>query len=89
MDLDHVGDHISGSQGIIDPIVSLRFTVTDIGGKIPCPVSACLCDSGPCLFHKLQQVSAARVAVTKCTLDHNLGFRQILQLPSCSQTERI
>ena len=74
MDLDHIGDHISGCQGIVDSIVALGLAVTDVRGKISGAVSARLSDSCPGLLHKLQQVSAARMAVTKGTLNHNLGF---------------
>ena len=74
MDLDHIGDHISGRQGIVDPVVALGFPVTDICGEIPGAVSACLCNACPYLLHKFQEVPAAGMAVTKGTFNHNLRF---------------
>ena len=36
MDLDHIGDHLTAGQTVVDSICSLAFTVADIGTVITC-----------------------------------------------------
>ena len=74
VDLDHICDHIPGSKGIIDPVMSLGFPVADVRGKVSGPMSSGLGHSFSGLFHQFQQMSAAWVAVPESTLDHDLGF---------------
>ena len=74
VDLDHIGDHISGCQRIVNPVMPLGFSVADICGKVSGPMSPCLGHSFPGLFYQFQQMSASRMAVSKGTLDHNLGL---------------
>ena len=72
MDLDHVGDHFSACQAEVDAVRSLALSVADIGAEIPGSVAACLLNSFSHLFHQNVQVSASRMAVPECALNHNL-----------------
>ena len=89
MDLDHIGDHLTACQTEIDTIRSLALTVTDIGCKVSCPVSACCINTFAYLFHQNIQMTTARMAVAKGTLDDDLWLTQILFLPTGSDPERI
>ena len=74
MNFNHIGDHIPGCQRVIDAVVSLGFSVTDISGKISGSVSSGLSHPFSGLFHQFQQMSAAWMTISKSALDHNLGF---------------
>ena len=89
MDLDHVGDHLTACQTEIDAVCSLALAVTNIGCKISCSVSACCINTFTHLFHQNIQMTTARMAVAKGTLDDDLWLAQILFLPTGSDPERI
>ena len=89
MDLDHVGNHLTACQTEIDAIRSLALTVTDIGCKVSCSVSACCVNTFTHLFHQDIQMTTTRMTVAKGTLDDDLRLTQILFLPTGSDPERI
>ena len=64
MNLDHICNHFTAGQAVIDSVCSLAFAVTDIGAVIACTKSAFLCNSFPYLFLQDIQVAAARMTVT-------------------------
>ena len=89
MNLNHIGNHISGNQRIIDSVMPLRNPVTDICRIITRTLTAFLCDSLYCLFYKKIQMGTSRMTVSECTLNHNLWLGQIFYRPSHSHLQRI
>ena len=89
MDFNHISDHLTTGQTVVDSICSLAFTVADIGTVITCSETAFFCDSFADFFYKDIQMSASRMAVTISTLNYNLYFSQIFFCPSGSNTQRI
>ena len=81
MNLNHIGNHIPVRKGIVDAVMPLGNAVTYVCGKIPGSLSARIRDSPHSFIHQLVQMGAARMAVAKCTLNHNLWFVQVLHLP--------
>ena len=61
--------------------MSLGNAVAYVCGKIPGSLSACIRDSPHSFIHKPVQMGAARMAVAKCTLNHNLRFIQVFHFP--------
>ncbi len=74
VDFHHICHHIPGRKGIIDPIVSLSFPVTDICTEIPRSMSSCPGCPRARLLRQFQQMTAARVAVTERALNDDLWF---------------
>ena len=74
VDLDEIRNGIPAGKGIIDAIMSLSHSVTDICGKVPGGFSAFLRNSRNRRLHQFQQMGAARMAVTEGTFHHDLGF---------------
>ena len=89
MDLDHVCDHFTACQAVVDSVCSLAFTIADIGTVITCTKTTFFCDSFTNFFHKDVQVSASRMAVTISAFHHDLNLSQIFFFPSCSKAQRI
>ena len=82
VNFNHVCNHISGSQRIIDPVMSLRDSVTNIRCKISCSLASLFGNSLYGSFHKKIQVCTSRMTVSKCTLHQNLRFFQIFNSPT-------
>mgnify|MGYP007026094142 CR=1 FL=1 len=59
MNLDHICNHFTAGQAVIDSVCSLAFAVTYIGAVVACTKSAFLCNSFPYLFLQDIQVAAA------------------------------
>ena len=89
MNFNHVCDHFTAGKTIINSICTLAFSVTDICAVITGTKSAFLSNSLADLFHKNVQMSTSWMAVSVCTLYHNLYFSQVFFLPSCTNTQRI
>ena len=89
MDFNHIGDHLTTGQTVVDSICSLAFTVADIGTVITCSETAFFCDSFADFFYKDIQMSASRMAVTIGAFNHNLDFSKIFFCPACSNAQRI
>ena len=84
MDLDHIGNHLTAGQTVVDSICSLAFTVADIGTVITCSETAFFCDSFADFFYKDIQMSASRMAVTCRAFDDDLRHRKLFRLPARS-----
>ena len=65
MNFNHICHHISGRQWIVDSIMSLCFSITDIRTEITSSETTCLCNTLSCLFDQIQKMSASRMTVTK------------------------
>ena len=82
MDLDHICDHLTACQTVIDPVCSLAFSVTDICAEIAGSETTGFCHSFSDFFHQYVQMTASRMAVSISTLNHNLRFSKIFFFPS-------
>ena len=89
MDLNHIRYHFPACKAVINSVCPLALAVTDICSKISCSIAARGRHALSYLFYQFIQMSASRMAVAKCTFNHNLRFRQILRFPSGPDTERI
>ena len=89
MNLDHICNHFTAGQAVIDSVCSLAFAVTYIGAVVACTKSAFLCNSFPYLFLQDIQVAAARMTVTIRAFHYDLNLSQIFFRPSGSNAQRI
>ena len=89
VNLDHIRHHVPGGQRIVHAVMALCFPIADVRAEISRPESPFPGCSLFGLFRKLQQMDAARVAVSEGAFDENLRLCQILPFPPCSQPERI
>ena len=87
--LDHAADRVTRGERIVDAVMPLRHTVADIRGKIAGGPAARLLDAIRRAVNQLKQMSAARVAVAECALDHDLGLGQILHRPAHAHAQRV
>ena len=78
MDLDHIGDHLTTGQTVVDPVGSLTFPITDICAVITCSETAFFRNSFSYFFDKDIQMSAARITVSISTFNNNLNLSQVL-----------
>ncbi len=89
MDLDHIGDHFTAGQAVVDTVGTLAFAVADIGSKITGSVAVCILNALAGLFYQLIQMTAARMGITKSRLNNDLGQAQLFRFPARTQTKRI
>ena len=89
VNLNHVRNHITACQRIIDSVMSLRNSITDICCVIARCLSACILHTTDCLLYKLVEMGTSRMAVSKRALHKNLRFREILLRPSHSNFQRV
>ena len=89
MNFHHIRHHIPMSQGIIDSVMALGDSIADIGYIIACSFSSVIGNCPHSLFHKLIQVGASRMTVSKCAFHKNLRLGQILYRPSHTDFQRV
>ena len=89
MDLDHVGDHVTRGQRIVDAVMALRLAVADIGREVARAVPAGLGNTRAHLLDKLKKAGASRMRIAKRGLDDHLRLVQVLDAPTGAQAQRI
>ena len=89
MDLDHVADGVPAGQGVVDAVVALGHTVTDVGGEVAGRLAAVVLHAGHRLLHQAQQMGTARVAVAEGALHHDLGLGQVLHRPAHAHAQGV
>ena len=77
MYFDHIGDHVTVCQRIVNSVMSLSDSIADVGSIIPGTSSSRVFYPAHGLFHKLVQMGTSRVAVAEGAFHHDLGLLQI------------
>ena len=85
MNFNHIGNHFTADQTVINPIRPLTFSVTDIRTEISCTKASRISYPVLCCLYQFIQMHASRMAVSKRTFDHNLRFPKIGFLPPCTK----
>lgn len=74
LNFDHVCDHLTACERIVDPVRSLALAVAHIRREVPRSVSARVGRAFAGFLHQSVKVPRARMAVPECALDENLRF---------------
>lgn len=87
MNFNHIGNHFTACQTEIDSIGALTLAITDISSKVSRTMASGLRHTFTGCRHKLVQVAAAGVAVTKGTFYNDLRFCKIFRFPSGTKAQ--
>ena len=82
MYFNHIGNHIPMGEGIVNSVMPLGDSVTDIRRKITRAPAARIPDPFHGFFHKKIQVRASRMAVPEGAFHKNLRLIKILNRPT-------
>ena len=89
LDLDHIGDHFTAREGIIDTVVALGLAVADIRAEISGAEAAGFKYTAAGFPDEPVQMAGSRMAVAEGALNEDLDPVKIFRLPAGADAERI